>query len=227
MNEMLAARARRLLSDPSNPRSLSSHARHRRWAELMRRFPSLPEMRVLDLGGRPAFWRALPHRPAAVTTVNLEPAEADELWIDHVVGDACEFPVIGSLRYDLVVSNSLLEHVGGYEQRRRLAEVVHESAPAHWVQTPYRYFPIEPHWLAPGWQFLPPAGRAAVLRHWPFCHGGRPRDRTSALRIVLTTELVGRAEMGLLFPGSEIWCERVVGLTKSIVAVRTALRSTA
>jgi hypothetical protein len=186
----------------------------------MRRFPSLPEMRVLDLGGRPAFWRALPHRPAAVTTVNLEPAEADELWIEHVVGDACAFPVTGSLRYDLVVSNSLLEHVGGYEQRRRLAEVVHESAPAHWVQTPYRYFPIEPHWLAPGWQFLPPAGRAAVLCHWPFCHGGRPRDRTSALRIVLTTELVGHAEMGLLFPSSDIWCERVAGLTKSIVAVR-------
>jgi hypothetical protein len=227
MNAMLAARARRLLSDSSNPRSLSSRARHRRWAELMRRFPSLPEMRVLDLGGRPAFWRAVSHRPAAVTTVNLEPAEADEPWIDHVVGDACAHPVTGSLRYDLVVSNSLLEHVGGYEQRRRLAEVIHKSAPAHWVQTPNRYFPIEPHWLAPGWQFLPPAGRAAVLRHWPFCHGGRPRDRTSALRIVLTTELVGRAEMRLLFPGSEIWCERVVGLTKSIVAVRTSLRSSA
>lgn len=220
MNEMLAARARRLLSDPSNPRSLSSRARHRRWAEFMRRFPSLPEMRVLDLGGRPAFWRAVSSRPAAVTTVNLEPAEADEPWLDHVVGDACEFRVVGSLRYDLVVSNSVLEHVGGHEQRRRLAEVVHESAPAHWVQTPYRYFPLEPHWLAPGWQFLPPAGRAAVLSHWPLCHGGRPRDRTSALRIVLTTELIGRAEMRLLFPGSEIWCERVAGLAKSIVAVR-------
>lgn len=41
-----------------------------------------------------------------------------------------------------------------------------------------------------------------------------PRDRTSALRIVLTTELVGRAEMSLLFPTSEIWSECVAGLTK-------------
>jgi hypothetical protein len=220
MNEMSAAKARRLFTDSSNPRSLSSRARQRRWAELMRRFPSLPEMRVLDLGGTPAFWRTVPHRPAAVTTVNLMPFEVGELWIDHEVEDACKFQVGGSLRYDLVVSNSLLEHVGGHEQRRRLAEVIHESAPVHWVQTPYRYFPIEPHWLAPGWQFLPPAGRAAVLCYWPFCHGGRPRDRASALRIVLTTELIGRAEMRLLFPHSDIWGERVAGLTKSIVAVR-------
>jgi hypothetical protein len=220
MNKMLVAGARRLLSDSSNPRSLAARARHRRWAELLRRFPSLLEMRVLDLGGMPAFWRVVPQRPASVTTVNLRPSKADELWLDHVVGDACEFRVAGSRRYDLVVSNSVLEHVGGHEQRRRLAEVIHESAPAHWIQTPYRYFPIEPHWLAPGWQFLPPAGRATVLYHWPFCHGGRPRDRASALRIVLSTELVGRAEMRLLFPSSEIWCERVAGLTKSIVAVR-------
>jgi hypothetical protein len=220
MKGLIAARTRRVLADSSNPRSLSARARGRRWAEFMRRFPLLPEMRVLDLGGTPAFWRAAPQRPAAVTTVNLERSDTDELWIDHVVEDACQFRAVGSAPYDLVVSNSLLEHVGGHEQRRRLAEIVHESAPAHWVQTPYRYFPIEPHWLAPGWQFLPPAGRAAVLRHWPFCHGGRPRDRTSALRIVLTTELIGRAEMGLLFPGSEIWRERIAGLTKSLVAVR-------
>ncbi|MFZ2116226.1 MAG: class I SAM-dependent methyltransferase [Pseudonocardiaceae bacterium] len=168
MKEMLAARARRLLAHSSDPRSLASCARHRRGAELTRRFPSLPEMRGLDLGGTPAFWRAVPHRPAAVTTVNLEPSDADELWIDHVVGDACEFHVVGSPRYDLVVSNSLLEHVGGHEQRRRLAEAVHDSAPAHWVQTPYRYFPIEPRWLAPGWQFLPPAAQATILCHWPF-----------------------------------------------------------
>lgn len=50
MNELLAARTRRLFSDPSNPRSLSSRARQRRWAEFTRRFPSLQERRVLDEG---------------------------------------------------------------------------------------------------------------------------------------------------------------------------------
>lgn len=52
--------------------------------------------------------------------------------------------------------NSPLEHVGGgHERRLRFAESVHALADRHRVQTPYRYFPIKPHWLAPGMQFLP------------------------------------------------------------------------
>lgn len=69
---------------------------------------------------------------------------------------------------------------------RRPATVARESAPAHWMQTAYRYFLIEPYWLAPGCQFSAACGTGWLLRHWPFCHAGRPRDRTSALQIVLT-----------------------------------------
>ena len=217
----IATRIRRSLSEPGNPKSMSARARNRRWAELLTRFPELPHMRVLDLGGLPGFWRAATERPASVTTVNIESADADETWITHCVDDACA-PGTGLRRerFDLVVSNSLLEHVGGYERRRRLADVVHAAAGAHWVQTPYRYFPIEPHWLAPGWQFLPVPARAAVLRRWPLSHG-RPGTRQEALDAVLSTELVSVSELSLLFPSSEIWRERVVGLTKSLVAVRS------
>ena len=57
------------------------------------------------------------------------------------------------MSYDVVFSNSLLEHVGGHAQRAALAREVRSLAPRHWVQTPYRYFPLEPHWLFPGMQF--------------------------------------------------------------------------
>lgn len=210
---------RAALCDPRHPGSLAARARARRAAELLRRFPDLPRMRVLDLGGTPEFWTGAAVRPYAVTTVNLVPAAAaPPPWITHVVGDACVPGTLGD-GYDLVVSNSLLEHVGGHARRRMLAEVVHACAPRHWVQTPYRYFPLEPHWLAPGWQFLPPAARAGVLRRWPYSHV-RPATRHDALREVLGTELVTGAEMRWLFPGSDIWRERVAGLTKSLVAVR-------
>ncbi len=36
-----------------------------------------------------------------------------------------------------------------------------------WVQTPYRYFPIEPHWIFPGFQFLPLSARTEISRRWP------------------------------------------------------------
>jgi hypothetical protein len=216
----VARRIQQRLTNPDDPRSLSARARARRWAELMRRFPALASMRVLDLGGLPDFWRKSAVRPAHVTTVNLLPAEAGEPWVVHVVGDACAPEGLSGKEFDLVVSNSLLEHVGGYARRRQLADVIHGYAERHWVQTPYRYFPIEPHWAFPGLQFLPVSARAAAVRRWPLGHaaiGGRA-ESTDA---VLATELLSLTEMRLLFPDSDIWHEKAAGLTKSLVAVRT------
>ena len=166
------------------------------------------------------FWLTAPVRPAAVTTVNLEPVPEDEPGLRHVVGDACDPAAIRGESFDLVVSNSLLEHVGGFAKRLQLAEVIQSFGPRHWVQTPYRYFPIEPHWACPGLQFLPVAARAGVVRQWRFGHA-RTTDHDASVNAVLWTDLLSLTEMRLLFPDSGIWREKALGLTKSIVAVRT------
>jgi hypothetical protein len=217
----ISRRVQRAFTNAENPRSFSARARSQRFGELVHRFPDLAQMRVLDLGGVPGFWRRAPVRPASVTTLNLAPATAEEPWLRHIVADACDLqPALGDERFDLVVSNSLIEHVGGHHRRQQLARVIGERADAHWVQTPNRYFPLEPHWMAPGFQFLPLELRAAAVRRWPFKHRATP-DRESALRAVLNIELLTRAELAYLFPESEIWRERVGGYTKSLVAVRT------
>lgn len=218
----LAESIHHLVGDPVEARSLSSRRRAVRFRELVRRFPGLSRMRVLDLGGTPDFWRAVPVRPAYVTTVNLDDKyDPPETWLDHVVGDACDRRSLESCTgdFDLVVSNSLIEHVGGYERRRDLADVVRAAAPAHWVQTPDRYFPIEPHYVAPGFQFLPPRARAAAVRRWPLAHE-RVHTRSAALAQVLTIDLISATELQHLFPTSDIWHERLYGISKSIVAVK-------
>jgi hypothetical protein len=179
-------------------------------------------MTILDLGGRVENWLRVPVRPARVHVVNLEPPPAElPDWAEADRADACDLPrSIRRRRYDLVFSNSVLEHVGGYERRRRMAAAIRRLAPAHWVQTPYRYFPIEPHWVAPGMQFLPLAARVFVARRWPLAYNpGKPYDL--AMKQVLTTELIGRAELRHLFPEATIHSERMLGLTKSLIAVRT------
>lgn len=210
---------RRSLFDPGKSGSFPARARRRRWDELLRRFPSLADMTVLDLGGGAGFWRDAPVRPAHVTLVNLVPhtVAADEPWITGIVGDAC---APRQETYDLVVSNSLLEHVGGHRKRAELADVIHAAAPRHWVQTPYRYFPIEPHWVFPAMQWLPFRLRVAVSKHWPVGHIRSP-DHATAVRDVADVELVGITEMRQYFPGSDIWLERWAGLPKSLVAVKS------
>jgi hypothetical protein len=180
-------------------------------------------MRVLDLGGVPAAWQHLPAHPAEVVLVNLEPAtEPAPAWMVQVEADACRLPArLRAERFDLVYSNSVLEHVGGHARRQAFAATVHASADRHWVQTPYRYFPIEPHWLFPGFQFVPPAGQVALSQRWPFGHI-RSADRHAAVDDVLGVELLGRVQLASYFPTSEIWPERLGGLVKSLVAVRGA-----
>lgn len=207
-----------------SPTSVGARARARRWDLVAARFPDLARMEVVDLGGTAEAWRRAPVRPARVTVVNLfEPGESDESWIVPVTGDACAAREAleragHPQRYDLVFSNSLIEHVGGHAQRAFLAAEVRELAPRHWVQTPYRYFPVEPHWLFPGLQFLPMGLRARVAAAWPMAHT-KPESAAQAMSEVQWTELIGVAELRAYFPGSRVLRERAFGVTKSIVAV--------
>jgi hypothetical protein len=204
-----------VLVNPDNPKSVAARMRARRWAMLLAAFPDFEDAKVLDLGGNPRFWRNAPLRPAHVTTVNLASAATDESWLTHVVGDACEVGSLGT--FDLVFSNSLIEHVGGHERRSRLAELVNASAPRCWVQTPYRYFPIEPHFVVPGMQFLPIGTRAAIAARW---HAG-PRRITAeeARTMVEWIELIGIRQLHSYFPQAQIAIERVGGVPKSIIAI--------
>ena len=217
--QTLGASARWRLVDSENPDSVASAFRRRRWTRLLDRFPDLGEMRVLDLGGTVHHWSTSPVMPAQLTVLNLMEQEADDPNVEVLIGDACEMhPSLRDEHFDLVYSNSVLEHVGGHARRRQMADVISDGGEHHWVQTPNRGFPLEPHWLFPGFQFLPVSSRIWLTEHWPlgYIRGvGR-----AAVEQVLSTELVGRSEMTYLFPDSELLSERVAGLTKSIIAVR-------
>lgn len=205
--------------DTTNQKSISAQARQRRWNRFTEKFPAIAEMHVLDLGGTPEFWQTVPARPDRVTLVNIRKFD-DSAFLTAVQGDACNPPTeIKAGKFDLVVSNSLIEHVGGHTQRSRLADVIQTAAPRHWVQTPYRYFPVEPHWLFPGLQFLPFAARVAVTTKWKLGHRFT-RDYQQAIDSVHEVDLIGITQMASYFPQSEIWREKFAGLVKSIVAIR-------
>jgi hypothetical protein len=200
---------------------LAEKFRTRRWEAVAAAFPDFENLHVVDLGGTVNSWTRAPIRPKHVTVLSFEPEGADGLdWIDAHHADACDLPEsLAGLRADLVYSNAVLEHVGGAERRQRFADTVHTLADRHWVQTPYRYFPVEPHWLFPGFQFLPVSTRVAIGRRWKLVHTPNP-DYDAMMRTVLSVELIGFAEMRHLFPTSRVVGERFGGLVKSIIAIK-------
>lgn len=214
--------ARNRVADNGTSTSLASRARAKRFNKLMATFPDLAEMRVLDLGGTTRFWASAPVRPGALTLVNPDPGSTSELGCADVIdGDACEPPArVLSRDYDLVYSNSTIEHVGGHRRRSQFADIAKTAAPHMWVQTPYRYFPLEPHFLFPLFQHLPVSSRMALASWWPFTPPGFPTARDSVRSELMSIELLSRTEMQAYFPNSTLHFERIGGIPKSLIAVR-------
>ena len=161
--------ARKLLVGEDN--SLAERMRRRRWSLILEHVPRLVDLQVVDLGGTAVWWSRAPIRPRHVAVVNLHEAGKSSPGVTAIEGDALHADeLLRGEDFDLVFSNSLIEHLGGHGPRSRLAEVVASLAPAYLVQTPYRYFPVEPHWMFPGFQFLPVSARSYLAPRWPLGH---------------------------------------------------------
>ena len=206
-----------------SPTSVGERKRARRWQWTREAFPEIESMSVIDLGGTAEAWLRAPVQPAQVHVVNLEPPpDETPSWIRADQADACDLPArISDGKYDLVFSNSVIEHVGGHAQRMRFADAVHKLAERHWVQTPYRYFPIEPHWLFPGFQFLPLNARGTLAQRWPLAHTPS-RSREEGIIAAMEVELLSRTEMEFYFPSSTLRLERMMGAVKSMVAIKNS-----
>jgi hypothetical protein len=167
--------------------------------------------RVLDVGGTDLNWQWCQPRPD-VTIVNLDGGD--------LIADGRCLPVRDQ-SFDVVFSNSVIEHVGGPQDQKVFAAEVARVGRHFFVQTPNRYFPIEPHFLAPFVQFLPIQVRAVVVRKLtPWGVLNRP-PRASAINAVRSIHLLTPRQVRQIFPTGHVVRERFLGLTKSLVAVRT------
>lgn len=200
--------------------SLAARTRLRRWALIEERVPDLADLRVLDLGGTGDWWARSLIRPRHVTAINLFEAHKQADSVTMIEGDVLQAAeLVAGREFDLVFSNSLIEHLGGHSARREFAKLASTLAPRYVVQTPYRYFPLEPHWLFPAFQFLPFKARAHLAPRWPLGHT-YGWDGPTASNEVMATELLSVTEMREYFPQSEIVLERVGGVPKSMIAIR-------
>ena len=206
-----------------SPGSFGEKARAKRFDLLLQTFPKLDGMNVLDLGGRVEFWNAAPVRPKHLTIVNSVESEAGAAasWCTQLVDDACNLSSEQLTQtYDLVFSNSTIEHVGDIRRMQAFARSVKDHASSYWIQTPNKRFPIEPHVIFPLHQYLPLFAKALVIRFWPLVHSN-PSTLERARNIALETELLTRRQMAMLFPDAEIISETWGAAlpAKSLIAV--------
>ena len=190
--------------------------RRRRMLGLAHAVKLRPDTRVLDVGGTPKLWALIPHHPK-LTIQNLAPAVGMHSAVE-VVGDGLRLP-FRDKSFDLVFSNSVIEHVGSIGRQQAFASEIARVGVKFWVQTPNRWFPIEPHLLTPLVHFLPKELLRRVVRNSTLWGIVTRPDSKGVDDFVESTRLLDRREMRELFPTARIRRECVLGLTKSLVAL--------
>jgi hypothetical protein len=198
--------------------------RRRRMYRFYAMFSPSQQTRVLDIGGAPNTWIAESHYDSkfSITLVNLrfpDPAVLTDRRFAAVEGDATNLP-FADASFDIAFSNSVLEHMTDWNRQQMFAAEARRIAKKLWVQTPARSFPLEPHLLAPFFQYLPKRLQTRMARHftlWGLLTKPNPARVDEMLSDI---RLLTYREMKQLFPDCLILKERVLGLTKSYVAVR-------
>jgi Methyltransferase domain len=187
---------------------------------------------LLDVGGMPAFWTSQPQLVRQIDTLNVfdvgwDASSAPNHNIRAIVGDGCNLGMPAN-SYDIVFSNSVIEHVGTFDQQVKFASEVRRVGKSLWVQTPAYECPIEPHYYAPFVHYLPRWLQKRTLR-WFTVWGWTDRPSQKQIDFMVdTTRLLKKSEMERLFPDCEITTERLLGfIPKSYIAIRRPAGQTA
>jgi ubiquinone/menaquinone biosynthesis C-methylase UbiE len=187
--------------------------RQRRMSVFLMRMKVKNGYKIIDLGGTPQLWEMV-DLDLEITLLNLSHVTHYQPNIlrhsyHFITGDACHINGLIDNTFDLVFSNSVIEHVGPASRQQAFAETVRQLAPRYWIQTPSLWFPIEAHCNLPLWWFYPQFLQQVWIRRW------QQQGRDFLWRQMTETRLLTLNRLKLLFPEAQVYTEYVVGFPKS------------
>jgi hypothetical protein len=198
--------------------------RRRRIDLFLKLFRPTESTRILDVGGFGYDWDGVVPVESQVTLLNLyHPTNEKPLPARFIqeVGNGCALRhVDGS--FDIAYSNSVIEHLTTWENQKKFAAEIRRVGRQVFVQTPNRWFPIEPHFVTLFVHFLPRQLTKTLLPWLSFRGWFRSGDNVDPREMAAELRLLSLREVRELFPDCEIRREKWLGFTKSFMAVRVA-----
>lgn len=210
---------KRIIAYSSDHDSLGNSFRMKRFKFLADKLAKFPKpVNILDVGGTLKYWEARGfqnNNDFNITIINLESSDSPYTNIKIFKGDATNLSNYKDKSFDLAFSNSVIEHLTVFDKQVLMAKEMIRTGKYYFVQTPNRYFPIEPHFLFPFFQFLPYSLKYFILTKTKLSRG-RKRTPQRAETYIKEIRLLTTKEMLKLFPGCKVYNEKVAGLIKSI-----------
>ncbi len=236
----------RRLSDNKNKNSLANRLRRKRFSLFLQLLEGFEKpVKILDVGGTALFWEqmGLAGQKGLAASDNQKSPGSEKLHdllsddpmvtkiyllnkkkeavkhgnIISVAGDARNLKQFEDQSFDIAFSNSVIEHVGGWCDQQLMAGEMLRAGKRLFLQTPNRYFPVEPHFLFPCFQFMPLKWKVWLVMHFNLGWYRRTPDRKQAEKICRSIRLLTKKEVQKLFPSAKIHTERFLGMAKSFV----------
>ena len=212
--------SKNIFGDSRDKGSLGDRFRAKRF-KLFQRFVDQLEkpLTILDVGGAESFWvnRNFQDRnEIQITLLNLEPQEVSSSNMSAVVGDATDLSQYSDKQFDIVFSNSVIEHLHNLENQQKMAIECQRVGRYFFVQTPNKYFPVEPHFRFPFFNFLPEAFAFWILTQTTMSLGQKwkPEDAKMTMKEI---RLLSKKEFIALFSGASLYTERLLIFRKSFI----------
>jgi len=203
----------------NNSKSLGSWFRKRRAAGLMKMievvYSQKGAVNIIDIGGMRAYWNIietdyLVSKNTKVTLVNLTKTGCTEDNVfKEAIGDGRHLEFT-DLSFDIAHSNSVIEHVGSWQDMVDFSKEVARVANRYFVQTPSFWFPVEPHAMFPLFHWLPILLRKKLVMKHALGNWQKAATEEDAGQIVLSARLLTKKQMKQLFPGAAIHTEWLV-----------------
>jgi Methyltransferase domain len=182
------------------------------------------QCRILDVGGTLEFWETfgsdLDWSKVTVKLLNLALSDVVHPGISSLAGDARSMPTFDNNSFDIVHSNSVIEHVGRWSDMVSMAEEIRRLAPAYFVQTPYFWFPMEPHARFLFLHWMPESWRYRLVLRFRCGFWEKQLNIDAAMKKIQSAVLLDKLQLQYLFPDAKIIPERFLGVTKSLIAIR-------
>ncbi len=216
----------RRFASPILSNSLSSRFRNKRAHILLDKLSALnlSEIKILDVGGSSYFWDGMKSQfknKYQLVIVNLSKEEIGIGECQKIVGDGKTLSFIKDKSFDVVVSNSVIEHLGTLNQQREMAENIKRVGKYHFIQTPAFIFPFEPHFLFPFFHWLPKWIRVKLVQNFNLGWFMKQKSKEDAQTLVNSIRILKKKELKRFFRNSQIISERLWFFTKSYLVIST------
>jgi len=221
----------RKVSNYSNENSLGVKLRARRVDPLLEMVKEVHKQKgqveIIDIGGTDTYWKIIPssflsEHNVQITIINIPGVITPEDYGHFVFkqGNGCNMKEFSDYSFDIVHSNSVIEHVGEWSEMTKFASEVHRLASKHFVQTPNYWFPIEPHCMTLFYHWLPKPLRVWLIMRFSLGNWKKRTNIDAAVKAVDSARLLNNKMFSYLFPSSTIVNEKVVLLIKSFIAIK-------